>query len=234
VTGKRRGFELKGVRPYCFIHFQPIRTLVTLYPRILKSVACTFLLAWGLGMLASAPAYARGGGGDYAPIFQLGTNFHSGKTGQSLTGLIGYDLDLRSEKRMGFFRTSFAMNLEFASGAASIGTATPSGTMFGGAFLGGFNLFPFNNGRFQPYLGASPVLSWNILKLTGPPTGVEPNTQSLGYGYQLNVGVDFRFGNVDGNAMRLESSFWSVSAMNLGGQAGFELTGWRFGVGLVY
>ena len=105
--------------------------------------------------------------------------------------------------------------------------------MFGGSFLPGFNLFIFNEGKVLPFVGANGVIGWNVLKLSTDVTGVESNTKSLAYGFEVSAGVDVRFGSIRGNAIRLRTGFWSVTS-SLGGISGFEHHAFKFSVGIVY
>lgn len=182
--------------------------------------------------MSAAQAFARAGG-EYAPILQTGINFHTGDTGKSLTGATGYVVTFRAEKRKGIFRPSMAADLNYASGNASIGSDTPTCTLMGLGFLGGVHIFPFTTGRFQPFFGGSGVFSWAFMKLPSPPTGVEPNTQGLAFGYEISAGVDLRLGNVEGNAVRIHGGLWNVTS-SLGGVSGFQLTGFRFLLGIAY
>ncbi len=203
--------------------------LETLAPALGLALALFALIA----VWPSRSWAAKGGGGDYAPILELGMDFHTGTTsGSSLTGANGYDLTFRSEKRSGFFRPSIAADIEFSSGNATI-TGTPAAyTLYGASFDGGVFIFPFQTGRFQPYFGGSGVLGWDILKMASPPSGVDANSMGLSFGYLISAGVDIRLGSVDGNALRIDTGYWAVSGSLAGG--GFVLNGWRFSLGLVY
>ncbi|KKW26538.1 MAG: Thermophilic metalloprotease (M29) superfamily, partial [Candidatus Kaiserbacteria bacterium GW2011_GWB1_52_6] len=66
-----------------------------------------------------------------------------------------------------------------------------------------------------------------------PPTGVEPNTQGLSLGYQVSAGVDLRFGSVEGTALRIHGSLWSVTS-TLAGVSSFQLAGFRLALGMSY
>ncbi len=172
-------------------------------------------------------------GGEYAPIIEVGANFHTGDTGKSITGASEYVVSFRAEKRKGRFRPTVAADLGYARGNASIGTHSPAFTMLGAGFLGGVHVFPFTSGRFQPFFGGSGILGWNFLKLPAPPTGVEPNTQAISLGYEISAGVDLRFGNIEGNAIRIHGGMWSASS-SLAAVSGFQLTGFRLTFGLSY
>jgi hypothetical protein len=196
------------------------------FPSIVRVSALLALLAPGL-------AFSAGGGGEYAPIIGAGLHFYAGDTGKSLTGQSGYFLDLQAEKRKGVIRPSILAELSISSGTASIGTAEPSYSMYGSAFLAGANVFIFTQGRFQPFIGGFGVASWSMLKLSSAPAGVEENTTSLGFGYEIVTGADLRFGSADGRAVRIQGGFWS-STSGLGGVSGFQHSGFRLQLGIVY
>ncbi|MCM2322869.1 MAG: hypothetical protein NDJ90_06370 [Oligoflexia bacterium] len=173
------------------------------------------------------------GGGEYAPVMGLGFKFFNGDTGKSLTGAQAYGLHFRAEKRRGWLRTFADAEFEYSGGTASVGTESPTFSLYGGGFLGGANIFVFTTGRFQAFFGGAGVLAWHMLKLTPAPSGVEPNTQGLSFGYEVRAGVDMRLGSADGNAIRLESGYSAVTS-RIGGQSGFQLAGFKFVLGLVY
>lgn len=194
-----------------------------------------FRWKWSLYVIACvAPFCAQAaGGGVYAPILELGANFHTGDSGKSITGANTYQVTFRAEQRKGMLRPSVAADLGYTSGTASIGADLPAFTMMGAGFLGGVHLFPFTSGRFQPFFGGSGVLAWNFLKLPAPPAGIEPNTQGMSLGYQISAGVDLRFGNIEGRAVRVHGSLWSVNS-KLAGISGFQLAGFRLSLGITY
>ena len=105
--------------------------------------------------------------------------------------------------------------------------------MYGGSFLPGFNLFAFDEGRVLPFVGVSGVVGWNVLKLGETVSGVESNTKSLSYGFEVSAGVDLRFGSIRGNALRLRTGFWNVTS-SLGGVSGFEHHAFKISIGVVY
>lgn len=178
-------------------------------------------------------AQAGTGGGEYAPMLSAGVNFYSGDTGKSLTGALGYLLSLKAEKRKNFLRPFAAAEFEYSSGTASVGAASPSFTLMGGGFRGGVDMFVFTTGRFQVFLGGAGVLSWHMLKMPSPPAGTEPNTQGISYGYEAGAGVEMRLGSAEGNAIRIETTYSSISS-NLAEISGFQLTGFKFLIGIVY
>lgn len=198
-----------------------------------SAVARKFILcAVWLGLLP-VNGFAAGAGGEYAPIAAPGIIFHAGDAGKSLTGASGYLLRLGAEKRKGFLRPNARLEIEYSSGTASVGDSEPDFTLFHGGFHGGLNLFIFTTGRFQAFVGGAGVASWSQLQLTSPPDGVEENTQSLSFGYETSAGVDMRLGSAEGNAIRLESSFYSVSS-GLAGEGSFQLQGFKFLLGIVF
>ncbi|MGK5088785.1 hypothetical protein WDW86_14605 [Bdellovibrionota bacterium FG-2] len=182
-----------------------------------------------LALLVTETASAN----EYAPIVELGTTIHSGVTGKSLTGANGYFMAFRSERRKGLFRPEMAAELQRTSGNVTVGSEAADVTVLGAAFLGGFHCFFFKEGRFQPFVGANAVLGWHSLRMTTPPSGIEPYTQGLSYGFEATAGVDMRFGGFDGTAFRLNTGMWSVSS-SLAGVSGFQLGGVRIAVGLVF
>lgn len=184
--------------------------------------------------LSSTLTFAGGGNsGEYAPIIEVGTNFYTGNTGTSITGALGYQATFRAERRKGNFRTTMAADFSYAMGSTTVSESTSDFSLMGVGFLGGIHFFPFLTGRFQPFLGGSGVCSWNFLKLAAPPTNIEPNTQGMAYGYELAAGVDLRFGSSEGNAIRLKGTIWNISS-TLAGVSGFQLTGFRLMIGIVY
>ncbi len=185
----------------------------------------------GVG-LCSNRALAKGAG-EVAPVAAIGVNFHTGVTGKSLTGALGQYVAFRAEARKGYFRPNAACEVQSSVGKASIGSDTPAATIYGSGFLAGFHVFLFPTGRFQPFFGGNGVFSWHFMKLASPPTGVEPYTQGLSYGYEASAGVDIRMGSQDGTALRIRSGFWSVGSQ-LAGVSGFQLNGFRFELGLVW
>lgn len=168
-----------------------------------------------------------------APVVELGTLFNSGDTEGSLTGSTSYFVLFRAEETKGFFRWSMAYQLEFSAGDASFTEGVSGYTLYGAAFEAGMHLYPFNEGRFQPFFGGAPVLGWHILQLSAPPGSLEANTKSLAFGYEVDAGVDMRLGGSKGNAFRIRGGFWSLSS-SLGGASGFSLEGFRLSVGIVY
>jgi len=171
--------------------------------------------------------------GEYVPILEVGANWHTGAAGKNIAGTTEYAATFRAEKRGGMFRSSFALDLGYAKGTASVGTDTPSAMVIGVGFLPGFFLFPFPNGNIQPFLGGSGVLGWHFFKMDTPPAGVEANTQGLSLGYEISAGVDLRFGGDNGWGLRLHSGLWSVTS-TLAGQSGFQLNGFRLSLGFAY
>jgi hypothetical protein len=193
------------------------------------SALCLALL---LSVALPGKVWAARGAGGYSPILELGVNFHVGDTGKSLTGAQGYFMTIRAEKSRSVFRMHGAMDIQYAGGTASVGTDSPSFTLYGAAFLGGVHIAPFQESKFSPFFGGSGVFAWEFLKMPTPPTGVEPQTQSLSFGYETSVGVDIRTRN-DGTALRLRSGYYAVTG-SLAGVSGFQLSGFRFTLGFVW
>jgi hypothetical protein len=195
----------------------------------LKRFRILAFLFLSLSLVGINPSWA----GEYLQIVDLGACFHTGDLTKSLNGSNSYFLGLRAEKRKGFLRPEAAAELQFGSGTAYAGSTESSFSLYGGDFVAGFHLFPFMVERFQPFLGVNGVIGWSLLKMTQAPSGSEPNTQALAFGYELTAGIDMRFGSADGNALRVRSSYWSTSG-GLAGQSGFVLSGFRISIGLVY
>ena len=183
-----------------------------------------------LGVCILAPLRALGD--DTAPIIELGALFHAGTTGKSITGANGYFVSFRSERERTFFRPSVAFKIDYSSGTASVGSASPNFTLFGASFTLGANFFIFGQGKFQPFVGGSGVIGWDLLKLPSPPTGVENNTRNLSFGYEVNAGVDIRTSS-KGNALRVRGAYWAVTS-GLAGISGFELNAFQLSLGIVY
>lgn len=198
----------------------------------MRSASSRALLALIVSLLASQAAHARGGG-QYAPVAEMGVNFHAGETGKSLTGAFGYFLTFRAEDRKGFFRPTIAAELQSAVGKASVGTSKPNFTMYGFSFMPGCHLFGFPVARFLPFVGANAILGWNFLSLKGQPASVEPYTQGISYGYEVSAGVDIRPGSSEGYALRIRSGYWWAQA-GLAEISGFQLHGFRITMGMVW
>jgi hypothetical protein len=183
-------------------------------------------------LLLAAPKTASAG--EYASVLEVGTKFYSGTATPSATGAYGFFLDLRAEKKKGIFRPSAAAEIEYAMGTARFGEDdTPTFTMMTGSFVGGVNLFLFSESQLLPFIGGAGVLGWNVLKLTGQQAGVEANTQGLSYGYEISAGCEIRKSAGADDAVRVRTSFWQTTS-TLGGAAGFQLSGWRVSIGLVF
>lgn len=172
-------------------------------------------------------------GGLYAPVVEGGYAKHTGTTGSSITGMPGYVLILGSEGRKGFFRPRLGFDLEMSSGTTTIGSSTVDYSMWGANFILGSHFFVFQTGRFLPFIGGGGLIGWNYLSLTAPPTGTEPYTHGLAFGYEISGGIDMRFGSAAGNAVRLRGSY-SKPAGSLGGISGFSTEAWRILLGVVF
>lgn len=199
--------------------------------RILRSAAFLFLTGTGASLLAQGEARAASA---YAPIAELGVKFYSATATPSITGSMGYFLNLRAEKRKGFFRPQVAAEIEFSSGLTRLAEDdTPAYSMYGGGFLAGANFFLFQDSQLLPFVGANGILGWNLIKLTGQQESVEANTQGLSFGYEVNAGCDIRTKAGADRAVRLRTSYWQTTS-SLAGQTGFILSGWRISLGLVF
>lgn len=193
----------------------------------MKALLVLFLLAG----FAMPSAYAAGKTATL-PLVLGGIGFFNGKTGKSFTGSNEYFLVFGAEEKTGNLRYNVGMDFEYSSGTASVGTDTPKYSLFGAGLLPGFHIFPFSDGKFQPFLGLHGVGAWHYMSMAAPPTGVEPNTQSFSFGYQISAGVDIRPGG-GGRALRVMSALSSVSS-TLAGVSGMDLFAFRFALGIVY
>lgn len=186
------------------------------------------LIALAVGLLSQ---FCRAG--EYSQTLSAEIAFNTGSTTKSINGSNAYYLSFGAEKRKGMIRPRAGFDLGFGSGTAYLGSDTPGFTLFNGQFGLGASFFPFTVDRFQPFVGGSGVIGWGILMASPAPSGVEPSTQSILLGYQLDVGVDLYLGKADGNALRFLSSYLYTFG-SLGGQSGFVLSGFRFGIGIVF
>ncbi len=183
-----------------------------------------------LALAGSAPAYAL----DYQSMVAGMVHVYSGKDNQSLSGTMGYSLQFSAEKAKQHFRPVYQANLNMASGTVSLSGGNSSFTLYGGEFMGGLNFFLPTPGAITPYLGASGLLGWSLMKLGTPPTGVDENTQSLLFGYEVRAGMEMRLSSHDdGKALRIQSAYYSASG-TLAGVSGLQLNGFRVGMGLSF
>ena len=180
-------------------------------------------------LLSGAAARAA----ETSPVIEIGATLYAGDTGKSITGATGFFVGFRAEKNRGFFRPTIALKIDYATGEASIGADAPRFSLFGADFPVGFNLFFFDDGKFLPFVGASGVIGWNLLRLASPPAGVEPYTKSLAFGYEVNAGGDLRLGSLKGNAFRIRGSYWAVTS-TLAGISGFQMNAFQISLGIVY
>jgi hypothetical protein len=193
---------------------------------LLKTLA---LAAATLALLAPQASHA----GDYLSLTELGVKFYSGTKTPNMTGAYGFFVDLRAEKKKGIFRPQTAVELEYSMGTARFSDSnSPTFTMMSGSFLGGVNLFIFNDALFLPFVGANGILGWSVLKLTGQQAGVEANTEGLAYGYELSAGCDLRKSASAEGAVRVRTSYWQTTSTLAG--AGFLLSGWRLSFGISF
>lgn len=171
------------------------------------------------------------------PAIELGYSFFSAtlKT-NSVTGAAAYGVALKSEDVSGYIRPSVGANYLFSSGNATVnGSTVNTGyTMYMAFFNLGFSYFPFSEGYFQPYIGASGVAGWNYFQFTNttPPGGLDKNTQGMAFGYELSAGTDIRTRQSDSTAFRIGASLVQVSG-TVAGKTAFPLTSYRICLGLV-
>ncbi len=185
-------------------------------------------LAW-FTTVALLPLSARAA--DVLAVLEGGVMFHSGEQEKSLAGSFGQFLSLRAEKKKGFLRPQAALEIQKSGGKASILSAEPSYSLWGTAFMAGVHLFPFQEGKFRPFVGGSGVFSWHYMKLTEGPEGSKPQTQSFSFGYEAIAGVDI--GKSTEQAYRIRGALWSVTSA-LGGVSGIQLNGFKFSIGYVF
>lgn len=190
-----------------------------------------------IGILAVAQAHAGdlGGGSPAAPALELGYKFFNGPNVASsskgnLQGSSAYVLLFRAENRRNVIRVHAAAQFEYASGSAPVTgpTASDAYTMYGASFLPGFYLYPFRDGRMQPFIGGSGIAGWYMMKLANA------YTQSLSFGYEIGAGVDMRFGGGGGRILRVRSAFTNHSASLGGNTQGVTLNGFLISLGLPY
>lgn len=185
--------------------------------------------------LASGSAWAAGAGAPASPAVELGTRSFSGPntatgTVGNLSNSRGYFANFRAENRKGIFRMNAAAQFEFASGTAGVTapTASDAYSMYGGAFFPGFFVYPFEQGRMQPFLGAAGLVGWYIMNLSNA------YTQSLSFGYEATAGVDLAVGGGAGRIYRLRSSFASHSGSLGGNTSGVSLSSFNLSIGVAY
>lgn len=181
--------------------------------------------------MALSPAIAQAG--DYVAIPILGAHKYAGADGKSPAGSLGYFFDFQTQKKKELIRPTYLASLTYTNGNVTIDETKYAFSLFGAAFQAGFNIFLFKEGIFQPYIGGGGMIAWHQMAMPSPPDGTDTNTQSLSFGYAVNAGVDMRFGSADGNALRIQSSHWILNS-KLGGISGFQLSGWRIGIGIVF
>lgn len=170
---------------------------------------------------------------DLVPIVELGTKFHTGPSGTSLTGSRGYSLNLRAEQGSGIFRAQAAASIEYSGGNATIGSDSTNYHLGGMGFHLGGSVFPFPSGGMQPFLIASGIVSAQMLKLVGSSETARALSQSLAFGFEAGAGVDIHFGSDHGTAVRVRACYRSQSA-TLAGMSGFDLSGFSLVLGVAY
>lgn len=169
--------------------------------------------------------------GEYQSVLELGTTLYSTTDAPSITGSTGYTLGMRAERKKDILRTTLSAELEYASGNASLASGEEPGfTLFASRFSGGYNLFFFKEGAFKPFISANILLGWNLLRLTGQPEGMEPNTLGISYGFEVSAGTDIRFAGGAERAIRVRT-IYSQNFSNLAGLSGFNLSGLRIMLG---
>ena len=188
-----------------------------------------------LGLLVGLPAWAGGTAAPASPALEFGMRTFNGPNQTSgsqgnLSNSRGYFINFRAENRKDIFRLNAAAQFEFASGTAGVTapTASDSYSMYGGAFLPGFFVYPFVQGRFQPFLGAAGLVGWYIMNLTNV------YTQGLSFGYEVTAGVDMSGGNGAGKIYRLRSAYASHSASLGGNTSGVSLSAFILSLGVAY
>ncbi|MEK6579936.1 MAG: hypothetical protein AABZ55_11970 [Bdellovibrionota bacterium] len=192
----------------------------------MKKYSVLTLVCFGLAAeLASA--------GDYSPILEGGLEFYTGDPAKSNSGAQGYVVSLSAEKKREFIRYNVAAEFQYSSGTAMLAGATPSYTLYGTAFALGAHFVFMSDNKFQPFVGGEGVFGWHFLKMPAPPSGIDINTSGLSYGYEVTAGCDLRLWSTDGRALRLRGGYWAVKSQ-IANQSGFDLTGFRFTIGVVY
>jgi hypothetical protein len=186
-------------------------------------------------LLLIAPLPARAA--DILPIVELGPKFHTGASGQSLTGNTGYFIGCTAETRGGFVRPNATAEIDYSSGNIPLsGAATPY-SLAGISFQAGLRFFLFPAGTLQPFLGGGGILGGQFMKIPAPPAGTQDTTQGVSVGYELDAGVDLRRDGGSGSSgafgMRLKGSYFAASS-KLAGISGFELNGYRFTLGFMF
>lgn len=185
-----------------------------------------------LVLLFFVSTVSYGASGRAVPSFELGMIFHSGADNQSLGRGIGFFTVFRAEPKRGFFRPHIGVELDYNTGQASFAGTTSNFTTLGGGFLAGFNLHPFKEGRFLPFIGAEGVASWQYLVLSNPGSLLS-RSSSLFFGFEAVAGADLRFWSIDGRAIRVKTGFlWTIGDIN--GMSGFQIQGVRFSLGILF
>lgn len=171
--------------------------------------------------------------GEYSPVLEGGLEFYTGDPNKSNSGALGYLVSLSAEKRRGFIRYNAIAEFQYSKGTAMLGGATPDYTLYGTSFGLGAHLVFMSESKFQPFVGGEGIFAWHFLKMPSPPAGIDINTAGMSYGYELTAGCDLRLWSTDGRALRIRGGYWAVKG-NIANQTGFDLTGFRFTIGVVY
>lgn len=183
----------------------------------------------GLAFSLSAQADA-----DFKPIFVGGVTYYSGSNTKSLVSSSEKFISLTGEQAARRLRATAAADFGVSSGTAYFGTDTPKYSMFSASLAPGLFLFPFKDSSFQPFFGGKGVFGLQRFSMGSPPTGLSASSQGFHFGYEVAIGIDLRFKKGDrGTAVRLYGAVRSIHG-TVAGQSSYDLSGFRFGVGLVF
>lgn len=190
------------------------------------------ILLFAVGLLAGSASFAAGGA-DFAPILTGGLTYYSGGS-KSLVGSSEKFLSLTGEQTERHLRLTAAADFGLSSGTATIGSDEPTYSMFSTALAAGAFFFPFKESKFQPFFGTKGVFGLQRFSMANPPTGLSESTQGFHYGYEVAIGIDVRFKKGGkGGGLRLYGAVRKVSG-GVAGQTGFDLSGFRFGGGIMF
>lgn len=196
--------------------------------RILSTLAVATLSLLAGGITAHA------GGQPANPALELGYKFFNGPNVASgsqgnLQGSSAYVLNFRAENRSNVVRIHAAAQFEYASGSGPLDATNKSSySMYGAAFLPGFYVYPFQDGRVMPFIGASGIAGWYMMNASSV------YTQSLSFGYEIGAGVDMKFGTGNARTYRVRSAFTNHSASLGSNTSGISLNGFMLSLGVAY
>jgi hypothetical protein len=196
--------------------------------RILSALALATL------SLVGGEVAAQAGGQAANPALELGYKFFNGPNVASgsqgnLQGSNAFVLNFRAENRKNVIRIHAAAQFEYASGKGPLdGTSASPYTMYGASFLPGFYVYPFQEGRVMPFIGASGIAGWYMMNASSV------YTQSLSFGYEIGAGVDMKFGTGGARTYRVRSAFTNHNASLGGNTSGISLNGFMLGIGVAY